>query len=570
MNDFSTLNDEFTRLLTRPGAEFELSSVRINGRDYPLFKRCPHDVAELMAAGRGYRDDIAIVYGDERWSYTRLYRQVDAVAAALRREGIGKGDRVAIAMRNYPEWLSVFIAVVSMGAVAVPINSWGKADELEYGIDDAGARLLFCDQQRFDHLAPRLPALVLPVVVVRAEREIDVPRASALEPWLGAGEPAPLPPVVIDGDDIAMIMYSSGTTGAPKGITWPHRTLAQAIFSFKFFGAMVALQEPDKLAEFAAKGFAPCNLLAVPLFHFNGLGATALLSIHCGQRLVMMYKWEVATALALIERERITSLRIAPAMALELLDAPAFDVTDTDSLFALGAGGSATPSKLYALLAEKKPRLIGSGGYGTTETGIGVSAIAGRFYFENPASSGVIGPLSEVKVCDAEGRALPADAVGEIWVRSLATAAAGYWRRPADTASAFVDGWYRTGDVGYVAGDGQLYITDRLKDMVIRGGENIYCVEVENALYQCAGVAEVAAFGVPHPVLGEELAAAITPMPGAALTAETLRAQLAQRIAGFKVPTHFLFCAERLPRGPTGKILKRELRQRALAAWNLN
>jgi acyl-CoA synthetase (AMP-forming)/AMP-acid ligase II len=561
MNDFRMLSDRHTRALTRAGSEYELAAVELGGRSYPIFKRCPANMRELMSGASAFGEKTAIVYEDESWSYTRLYRQIDAIGCQLAaRHGIGKGDRVAIAMRNYPEWLSVFCAIVAIGAVAVPINSWGKAAELEYGVADAGAGLVFCDPQRFDYLRP---SLRLPAGVVRPAQPVAAAGAYAFDAWL-AGAGSELPAATIDGDDLAMILYSSGTTGKPKGITWPHRTLTQAIFNFKFFGAAVALLEAEKIAAFAAQGFEPVNLLAVPLFHFNGLGATALLSIHSGQQLVMMHKWDVERALALIASRRVTSVRIAPAMALELLDSPAFARTDTRSLLALGSGGSATPSKLHRLIADRCPQVIGSGGYGTTETGIGVSAIVGRAYLQYPASAGLVGPLCEVRICGDDGAALPPGEIGEIRVRSAATAAATYWNRPADTAECFVDGWYRTGDVGYLDADGLLYITDRLKDMVIRGGENIYCVEVENAIYQYPGVAEVAAFGVPHAVLGEELAVAITAEPGSDISAAALRAHLEQSLAGYKVPAHFVFCAERLPRGPTGKILKRELRQRAL------
>lgn len=566
MNSFKARHDLACQQLTEPGSEFELTTLDLGGLSYPAFRHCPKNMVELMAAGRAHGDAIAIVYEGEVWSFDDFYQQADAVASKLQANGIKKGDRVAIAMRNYPEWLSVFLGVLSCGAVAVPINSWGLAKELEYGITDAQARLLFCDQQRFEQVKPYVQEARLPTIVVRGEQGVDSSGGCRFEAWLDSAEPLAEPDlsVDIDGSDLAMIMYSSGTTGAPKGVTWPHRTLAQAIYSFKFFAALVAQTEPEKVADFTAKGYPPANLLAVPLFHFNGLGATALLSLCMGQKLVMMYKWDVDRALELIEQERVTSVRIAPAMALELLDSSQFDRADTSSLFALGSGGSATPSRLHALLEEKCPQVIGSGGYGTTETGLGVSAIIGQAYVTYPASSGLVNPLNEVRICGDDGASLPQGQAGEIFVRSLGTAAATYWRRPEETAEVFVNGWYQTGDIGYLDKDGFLYITDRIKDMVIRGGENIYCIEVENAIYQYPGVAEVAAFGVPHPVLGEELAVAITTTDGVDLVVADLREFLSRRIAGYKVPSHFMILKERLPRGPTGKFLKRELRRRAL------
>lgn len=564
MNSFKVVHDLACQQLTGSGSEFELTTLDIDGHSYPVFRHCPVNMVELMQAGRAYGDAIAIVYEDEAWSFADFYRQADMVAARLLASGIRKGDRVAIAMRNYPEWLSIFLGILYCGAVAVPINSWGLAKELEYGVIDAEARLLFCDQQRFDHMEPYIQTAMLPAIVVRCDRDVGFCGGHRFETWLDSATSLAAPNIDIGGDDLAMIMYSSGTTGAPKGVTWPHRTLAQAIYSFRFFAALVAKSEPERVAEFAAKGYPPVNLLAVPLFHFNGLGATALLSLCTGQKLVMMYKWNVDDALELIERERVTSLRVAPAMSLELLDSSRFDHADTRSLFALGSGGSATPSRLHALLEEKCPQVIGSGGYGTTETGIGVSAIIGQAYTAYPTSSGLINPMNEVRICGDNGVSLPQGQVGEIFVRSLGTATATYWRRPDETAEVFADGWYQTGDVGYLDGDGFLYITDRIKDMVIRGGENIYCTEIENAIYQYPGIAEVAAFGVPHPVLGEELAAAITAADGIDLAVDELRDFLSRRVAGYKVPSHFMILDERLPRGPTGKFLKRELRMRAL------
>ena len=565
MSDVFVAEKNLTRELMQPGSNFELSEVSIKGAVFPIFRHCPENLRDFMGVARQYGDDIAVVYQEERWSYRRIFDLADAIGGRLvGLHGVGKGDRVAIAMRNFPEWLSCFLAIVQIGAVAVPINSWGKAAELAHGLKDSGAALAFCDQQRADELQSEAD---LPIVVVRPGDQVRRVHEVSLDHWLEAACPT-VNPVELVGEDLVMIMYSSGTTGVPKGIVWSHRMMVQALFGFKFFGELLVRLEFEKLASWVGKGFSAVNLLAVPLFHFNGLGATSLLSLHLGQKLVMMYKWSPSEALRLIEEERVTSIRIAPAMSLELLDNPTLSQTDTSSLLSLGSGGSATPGRLYDLIEQRLPQVIGSTGYGSTETGIAVSTILGRAYFEYRGCSGPVSPLNQVKIIRADGSQAPVGEPGEIQVRSFATASTSYWQRPEETEATFRDGWYHTGDVGYLDTNGVLYVTDRIKDMVIRGGENIYCVEVENAIYQYPGILEVAAIGVPHEILGEELAAVVVVDPNRSMDTDDLRRFLRGRLAGFKVPAHFFVREVRLPRGATGKILKRELRKSVLDAMS--
>ena len=556
-----------TAMLTAPGALFELTEQTFAGEKYRYYKNAPANLRDMMAAGRAFANKTAMVYEGETWTFDAVYGQIDRIAHQLvHKMNVRKADRVAIAMRNYPEWITAFVAIASIGAIPVPLNSWGRSQELLHGLQDSGAKLVFCDQQRFGHISEISSQLDVRMIVARSDASLPKGgQVTSLEDFL-SGAAAIMPEVEIDPEDLAMIMYSSGTTGRPKGVAWSHRNFAQTMFNYEFLGALVARLEEHRIARFASKGLEASDLLAVPLFHTNGLCSTSLPALRAGRKVTMMYKWNVERALDYIQEQRITTVKVAPSMTLELLDSPKFGQVDTSSLFTLGPGGSAHPSRLSALIATKCPEVISGAGWGTTETGGAVSSIFGTGYAQYPRSAGVIGPLYDVKICDETGKEVPAGQPGEILVRGVTIAAGGYWNRPEATAESFAGGWYRTGDVGYLDAKGLLYITDRIKDMVIRGGENIYCVEVENAIHEHPLVAEGVVFGVPHDILGEELVAAIRPKSEGALTAQDIKDHMTERVAGFKVPAHVVFYTQGFPRSPMGKILKRQLRDEVARA----
>jgi len=547
--------------LTATGAPWELAQAPDGSRFY---RNAPADLIAATDLARQHGDREFLIYEGERRSFNRLLDEAEAIGAALQAAGVAPGDRVAIAMRNYPEWMAVFLAVVRSGAVVVPLNSWGRPAEIAANIEDAGAKLVFCDQQRYDGLADWLAGHGNPAVIARPERADD-PRGMAAFTADFAGR-AP-PPVTVSGDDLAMIMYTSGTSGRPKGAASTHRAIAQALYNFEFAAAAAAMTNGPIIQAMLERGFEPTSLLAVPLFHVSGCYAQFLANLRGGRRIVMMYKWDADRALDYIEQERVTGIAAAPAMILDLLESPRFAAADTRSLCSLGIGGAATPTRLSRMLHERIPGNFSGTGWGMTETNAQGASFTGRAFEAKPGSAGFPHPVVELRICDEAGAELPRGATGEIHVRSCCCIRE-YWHRPEANAQDFRDGWLKTGDMGYLDEDGCLFLADRAKDMVIRGGENIYPAEVENALLKRPEIREVAVVGLPHERWGEEVAAVVRLQPGTSLGEEELLAHARGELAAFKVPSRVFFTAEALPRNASDKLLKAEIRQRLLAELN--
>jgi long-chain acyl-CoA synthetase len=545
--------------LTGAGAPYELVDNPDGGK---IYRNAPANLAEALAVARDHGDKEFLVYEGERRSYNELLDEADAIGAALQARGIVKGDRVALAMRNYPEWMATFIAVVNIGAVIVPINSWGQPAEIAYMVEDAGARIVFCDQQRYDGLAELMEAAGIDTVIARPARQDDPLGMQALVADFQGRKPAP---VDIDGEDLALIMYTSGTSGKPKGAASTHRAISQALYNMECAAIAAAMTNGELIGAMLEKGFEATSLLAVPLFHVSGCHAQFLSNLRGGRRIVMMYKWDVDKALDYIENERITTIAVAPSMVLDLLESPRFDDTDTSSLFSLGIGGAATPPKVGALLKENLPQNFSGTGWGMTETNAQGSSLTGKAWTVKPGSSGIPHPIVDLRICDEEGNELAQGDTGEIWVRSC-TNIREYWNRPEVNAEEFRDGWLKTGDIGYLDDDGFLFLADRAKDMIIRGGENIYPIEIENELLELDAVKEVAAIGLPNERWGEEVAVVVHLHRGETLDEEQLLAFARDRLAGYKVPTRVFFSEHPLPRNATNKVLKRELKTGLLAA----
>lgn len=552
--------DDAYQQLTQAGGPFETTVLDIDGHPCRAFAKAPRNMRELFAPAYQHGDKDFVVFQGERWSFSRILQLAHSIAhQLLSAHGVGKGDRVAIAMRNYPEWLAAYIGIASAGAVVVPINSWGQARELEFALVDAGARLVFCDQQRLDYIAPRLAEIGVTAVVARTD---SAPPASAvtLDEFIRGAENAALPEVDIDPEDIALIAYTSGTTGNPKGAVSTHRAVCQAITCLECIGMAAAIANPDAIGRMLAKGFEPAAMLAVPLFHVSGCYSIFLLNLRAGRKIVMLYKWDVQKALELIQAERVTTLTAAPSMIMELFESPLYAQYDTGSLFGVGAGGAATPPKIGELMLSRMDNPFPGTGWGMTETNALGSSFTGNAFAQKPTSAGFVQPVIELSFRDEHGNEQPPGTPGEIWVRSP-TLIKEYWNRPDANAQEFRGGWFRSGDIGYLDEDGYLFISDRAKDMVIRGGENIYPLEVESALIDCPAVLEAAVFGVPDDQMGEEVAAVVRLREGSEMDGDAIRAFLRERLAPFKVPRYIGFRSEPMPRNATQKILKKQIRE---------
>ncbi|WP_239807073.1 class I adenylate-forming enzyme family protein [Croceicoccus hydrothermalis] len=556
---------EATAALTAPGALFEMEEVEIGGRTLRTWKNQPRTLAALARRARdmfGTREFI--IYEDDRVTYDGWFRAVCALALALRGAGVGKGDRVAIAMRNLPEWPVAFFAATAIGAIAVPLNAWWTGGELAYGLADSGAKLLICDYRRSCDIAPfrgQLSAL-RQVWVARAQGRALTDGATPLEsrigPASGYGDlpERDLPDENADPDDGATIFYTSGTTGKPKGALGTHRNILTCTLTGAFASQRSALRRGEVPAEKPAR----TGLLVIPLFHVTACNSSLMGTLMAGNRLVMMRKWDAGKALALIEREKVNTTGGVPAIAWQLIEHPDRDRYDLSSLEFISYGGAPSAPELVRRIGGDLKSLPGNG-YGMTETSATVTFHGAEDYVNRPESCGPPMPVTDLKVMDADtATPLEAGAVGELWVRGPQVVK-GYWNRPEDTAQTFVDGWVRTGDIARLDEEGFLTIVDRAKDIVIRGGENIYSSEVENVLYEHPAVTDAALVGIPDKVLGEEPAAVVHCAPGRTASEAELQQWVRERLAGFKVPVRVLFRSEPLPRNANGKILKAELKR---------
>jgi long-chain acyl-CoA synthetase len=551
--------DEAIAASTKPGGPFEIVETEVLGRRTKVFKNTPPSLRALFDRARDRGDAIFLVYEDERWSFAETIERVDALGAALvQHYGIRPGDRVAIGMRNYPEWVVAFAAITSIGAISVSLNAWWTTDELDYALADSGASVVIADAERIARIAPLVDKLDVRVLAVRTPGTLP----NGVERWDDVVTPgAALPAVAIDPDMDATILYTSGTTGHPKGAVSTHRAVLSALSAFacrSFVNAAMGQGAPPK-------HWPTSFILIVPLFHVTGCVPVMLSCFAAGYKLVMMHKWEPARALELIERERVTNFVGVPTQSWDLLECPDFARRDTASLLSVGGGGAPAPPELVRRVDKSFRTARPSIGYGMTETNAYGPGNSHDDYVRKPTSCGRVVPAVELRVTDPEGGVLGPNEVGELWFRGP-NLIRGYWSKPEATAETIVDGWLRSGDIGRIDDDGFVYVQDRAKDMVLRAGENIYCAEVEAVIYEHPDVYEAAVFGLPHERLGEEVAAAIVPKPGRSLDTDAFRAFLAEHLAPFKVPSHIAVHGEALPRNPAGKILKRALRDAIVAA----
>jgi long-chain acyl-CoA synthetase len=551
--------------LTAPGQMFETIEVEVRGVKVRAWKATPATLVDILKASRGHGDATFLVYEDLHQTFEEHYRAAAHLAHVLRdRHGVSTGDRVAIAMRNFPEWSVAFWAATAAGAVVVPLNGWWSADELRYGLEDSGAKVLFCDAEREARLADEWTALpdLGSIIVARPD---GAPAAGHLsfDDVLGdVPADVEVPDIDIDTDDDATIFYTSGTTGRPKGALGTHRNICTNPMSLIYVAVRNATRAGVDLSASSGQN---AMLVSVPFFHATGCHSILVTNALTGGKLVMMHRWDPGRALELIEREGITTFGGVPAMVMQVLDHPDFEARDTSSVKSVSYGGAPAPPDLVRRIRAHFPTSAPSNGYGLTETSSLSTMNQGDDYVAKPDSVGPPVPVVEVRVVESDGSSVPTGAVGELWIKGP-NVVKGYWHRPEATAAAITDGWLHTGDVARLDEDGFVYIVDRAKDMLIRGGENVYCVEIETVLHDHPAVADAAIIGIPHPVLGEEVGAVVQRRTGSDADEAELQAWVGQRLAAFKVPVRIWFSDEPLPRNPAGKILKRQLRDELVGA----
>lgn len=557
MTDYTLPHHQAVQQLTSPGAPFEVIERGIAGVPLKVFRNAYPNLRDYLNEGRQHKSALFLQYQHQSLSFDAFFQAVDGLTGMLAQQAhIAKGDRVAIAMRNRPEWLIAFTAIIQLGAVAVPLNSWGKGGELNQGLVDSEAKLLICDAPRLRYV--RSVGSTVPTLLVDGESE-DNPEyhwSEAIEGTANDGAPLDLP--TIAPDDPALLLFTSGTSGRPKGALFQHQNCCQAMMNVELIGAATYMTNMDAMNQQLARGTPPKTLLAVPLFHVSGLFSQFVVNLRHGRGLYLMYKWDAKEALRLVREEGITVLMGAPVMMLELLSLPDAEASDFENIANISGGGAGTPEMLHELYLQTMKQTLAGAGWGMTETGGTGAAFTGRFMHERPGASGFPSPIVDFSFRDEDGNAVSPGAPGEIWVRS-STAISGYYSGGGEDE--FVDGWFKTGDIGYINDEGLLYICGRAKDMIIRGGENVYPAEIEDCLLEFPGCAEAAVVGIHSEHWGEEVAAVVRMEPDTQAQAEDLQRHCGQHLAAFKVPVVIEMASEPLARNAVNKLLKAAIKK---------
>ena len=556
--------------MTAAGQPFETTAISIRGVPQRVWKNAPPTLREVFLHARAMHGgkDFLVLDG-ERATVEAFARATLALAEQLAAMGVVKGDRVAVAMRNLPEWPVAVMATLLLGAITTPINAWGTGAELAYALGDSAAKVAVLDAERWDRLLPLaagLPALRrLLVCRSSAGRELSDARASRWDDLIGpvtgwaALPDRALPDVALAPEDDATLLYTSGTTGAAKGVLGTHRCSTHTLMAGAFSVARNFVRRGEPVPDPAARLTQRAILLAIPFFHTTGCQVILFGALFGGVKIVLMHRWEPEQAMALIETERITQAGGVPTIAWQLIEHPAFGKYDLSSLESIAYGGAPASAALVQRLGQTLPKAPPGTGWGMTETSGTFTHHGAEDYQHRPDSAGPPMPVAEAKVCDDAGGSLPLGDVGELWVKGP-NVVKGYWNKPEETAATFVDGWLRTGDMATIDEEGFVTIVDRKKDMLIRGGENIYCAEVEAVLYRHPAVMDAGVIGQAHTTLGEEPVALVTLKPDTQASEEELRAFVRSQIAGFKVPVRVKISAEALPRNPAGKLMKKSLK----------
>jgi long-chain acyl-CoA synthetase len=558
-------------VMTAPGAKFEMEEKVINGIRLRTYKHAPLTLRDVVLNSKQWDFREYLVFEDERITYAAHYKAVAHLARRLLEDfGVQKGDRVAVVMRNYPQWAVGFWAALAIGAIATPLNSWWTGEELEYGLADSGAKVAIVDPEKLERIRDHLPKLtqLKTVIVARGGDDEADPRIVSLEKLIGSARAwaslpdIEMPAAEVGPDDDATIMYTSGTTGKPKGALATHRGIISNVFNGMACQARHFVRQGQSPPVRDPLNDPPrIPLLAIPFFHATGAFSNLVPVIMNADKIVTMYKWDPGEALEIIEREKITMIGGVPAIAWQVLEHPDRDKYDLSSIQFVAYGGAPSAPELVATIKRRFPNGLASNGWGMTETCAASCVNFGKDYEVRPDSCGAPAPAMDFKIVGSNGETLGTNQVGELWVKGPNNCKA-YWNKPEATAKTYIDGWVVTGDIGRMDEESFVFLLDRAKDMLIRGGENIYCIEVESALYDHPAIMDAAVVGIPHKVLGEEVGAVVQVKPDMEVTTDELRRFAAQKIAAFKVPVDIQIQRDPLPRNANGKIMKSELRTR--------
>lgn len=542
--------------LTEPGAPFELETITVRGTRVKSYKNMPANLREVWRTTASFAEQDYLVYQQERISYQQAHELCRRIAGWLTSQGIEAGDRVAISMRNYPEWMLIYWACVSSGITVVGLNAWWSDNEIEQALINSTPRVIFADHERLVQLNEcSLPEQTHHIVAVRSATDNN--RATIAWSDVTAHDGI-CNDCTIDPDADACLLYTSGTSGQPKGVAISHRNTVCNIYNVLFAA------QSQELATTGAGAVPPATpapvvaLVTTPLFHVTANNCTAQIATVIGGTVVLMYRWNAATALSIIAAEGVTTMSGVPVMTRELIEHPDFATTDTSSLLSIGGGGAPSPPDLLEKIQQVSPTLRTSSGYGMTEASGLIASISGDFFTDRPTSSGPILPTFEAICVDDNGQALPAGQLGELWLKG-ASVVRGYFNDPQASAQAITRGWLHTGDIARIDDDGFLYIADRKKEMVLRGGENVFCADVEAALYRHPAVAECCCFAVPDQRLGETVGAAVFLKKDQPGSVRELQQHCKQLLANYKVPEHLWLLERPIPRNASGKFLKKEL-----------
>ncbi|WP_417449665.1 class I adenylate-forming enzyme family protein [Kordiimonas sp.] len=547
--DPDTPLDQVIGLLTKPGTPFTTGEIEIDGIKHTAFLNQPPSLRDAFMMFLGHADKEFLVYGEDRYTYAQAVAMASQFSQALAEDyGVKKGDRVALSMRNYPEWPIAYMGIIAAGGIAVLMNAWWTDEEVAWAMENCGARVAVTDAPRAERMKPLLGRGDLQIIIARDAYEAG-PGLSSFTESLAGKKPMVWPSVELGHEDDAMMLYTSGSTGFPKGALSTHRAVVSVLMNWVCIALslkMLGRLNPDP-------EFQPVMLATVPFFHVTGLLPVLLVSATLGRKLVLMHKWDVEEAFKLIEAEGVTGMTGVPAMSFEMATSPLRHKYDLSTLQDLGGGGAARPPEHVKLIKEAFPDSSPGIGYGLTETNSLTAVLSADEYVEHPTSTGkATPPLIHVKILSpATGKELPTGQAGEICIKSV-TNIREYWDNPAATARAFRDGWFHSGDIGYLDEEGYIYIVDRLKEIIIRGGENISTLEVEGVLHGITGVQDVAVFSLPDERLGELVGAVVS--TDGELSEDALKGEVAKHLALFKVPEKIWITNEPLPMIASGKI----------------